>query len=115
MTTYKGKKYVITDKIEAAPGITFLWTKTFPIGFYAPAIIPLIIVFTITSIGGSLPDEQYTCRAPFVRHRRARWCSGSITRLRAMECIPFPREPGCVSRVPFTETVGDTAATMEAR
>lgn len=47
---YQGKRYVITDKIDAAPGITFLWTKTFPLGFYAPAVIPLMIVFIITSI-----------------------------------------------------------------
>ncbi|GLI64085.1 hypothetical protein VaNZ11_007254 [Volvox africanus] len=47
---FEGKKYVITDKIDQAPGITFLWTKTFPIGFYAPAIVPLCIVFIITSI-----------------------------------------------------------------
>ncbi|GLC34611.1 hypothetical protein PLESTB_001242600 [Pleodorina starrii] len=47
---FKGKKYVTTTKIDMAPGITFLWTKTFPIGFYAPAIVPLCIVFIITSI-----------------------------------------------------------------
>ncbi len=47
---FQGKRYVITDKIDAAPGITFLWTKTFPLGFYAPAVIPLMIVFIITSI-----------------------------------------------------------------
>ncbi|GIL94312.1 hypothetical protein Vretimale_557 [Volvox reticuliferus] len=47
---FEGKKYVITTKIDQAPGITFLWTKTFPIGFYAPAIVPLCIVFIITSI-----------------------------------------------------------------
>ncbi|PNH02982.1 Uric acid-xanthine permease [Tetrabaena socialis] len=47
---FKGKKYVTTSKIDTAPGITFLWTTTFPLGFYAPAIIPLCIVFIITSI-----------------------------------------------------------------
>ncbi|PNW77579.1 hypothetical protein CHLRE_10g442800v5 [Chlamydomonas reinhardtii] len=50
VTTYQGKKYVITTKIDQAPGITFLWTTTFPLGFYSPAIIPLMIVFIITSI-----------------------------------------------------------------
>ncbi|PNW77575.1 hypothetical protein CHLRE_10g442600v5 [Chlamydomonas reinhardtii] len=50
VTTYQGKKYVITTKIDQAPGITFLWTTTFPLGFYPPAIIPLMIVFIITSI-----------------------------------------------------------------
>ncbi|KXZ44106.1 hypothetical protein GPECTOR_73g627 [Gonium pectorale] len=47
---FEGKRYVTTTKIDMAPGITFLWTKTFPIGFYAPAIVPLAIVFIITSI-----------------------------------------------------------------
>ena len=32
VTTYQGKKYVITTKIDQAPGITFLWTTTFPLG-----------------------------------------------------------------------------------
>lgn len=32
VTKHKGLKYVITDKIDQAPGITFLWTKKFPIG-----------------------------------------------------------------------------------
>jgi hypothetical protein len=32
VTNYQGKKYVITNKIEQAPGITFLWTTTFPLG-----------------------------------------------------------------------------------
>ncbi|KAG2433014.1 hypothetical protein HXX76_008741 [Chlamydomonas incerta] len=50
VTNYQGKKYVITNKIDQAPGITFLWTTTFPLGFYSPAIIPLMIVFIITSI-----------------------------------------------------------------
>ncbi|KAG2448887.1 hypothetical protein HYH02_006236 [Chlamydomonas schloesseri] len=50
VTNYQGKKYVITTKIDQAPGITFLWTTTFPLGFYPPAIIPLMIVFIITSI-----------------------------------------------------------------
>ncbi len=32
VTNYQGKKYVITTKIDQAPGITFLWTTTFPLG-----------------------------------------------------------------------------------
>ncbi|KAG2500223.1 hypothetical protein HYH03_001801 [Edaphochlamys debaryana] len=48
--SWEGKKYVITDKIDTAPVVTFLWTTTFPLGFYAPAVIPLCIVFIITSI-----------------------------------------------------------------
>ncbi|KAG2500997.1 hypothetical protein HYH03_000819 [Edaphochlamys debaryana] len=50
VTNYDGNKYVTTGLIDSAPGITFLWTTTFPLGFYPPAIIPLCIVFIITSI-----------------------------------------------------------------
>lgn len=50
VTRYNGKRYVTTGLIDKAPAITFLWTTTFPIGFYPPAIIPVLIVFIITSI-----------------------------------------------------------------
>jgi len=43
-------KYVVTDNIKNADPITFLWTETFPIGFYAPAVIPLIIAYLVTSV-----------------------------------------------------------------
>ena len=38
-------KYVPTTIMDAAPGITFLWTKKpfFELGFYPPLIIPLFI------------------------------------------------------------------------
>jgi hypothetical protein len=42
--TVDGNRYVTNRLFEAAPAITFIWTKTFPIHFYAPAILPLIIV-----------------------------------------------------------------------
>jgi hypothetical protein len=35
-TTFEGKKYVTTGLIDNAPGITFLWTTTFPLGVYTP-------------------------------------------------------------------------------
>jgi xanthine/uracil permease len=45
-------KYVPTTIMDAAPGITFLWTKKpfFKLGFYPPLIIPLFIIYTITSL-----------------------------------------------------------------
>jgi xanthine/uracil permease len=49
-TNYGGSKYVTNANFENAPDITFLWTTSFPLGFYAPAIIPMVIVATITSI-----------------------------------------------------------------
>eukprot|EP00877_Chromochloris_zofingiensis_P003759 jgi/Chrzof1/13384/Cz07g31020.t1 len=50
VSRYDGKSYVSTDGIKAAPVVTFLWVKTFPLGFHAPALIPLLVVFCITSI-----------------------------------------------------------------
>ena len=56
---HRGEQYVTRDQMNAAPGITFLWTgmhhstatgtKFFPLSFYPPLIIPLFIVFTITT------------------------------------------------------------------
>lgn len=36
------------SKISAAPAITFLWVKTFPLAIYGPLVLPLLIVFIIT-------------------------------------------------------------------
>ncbi len=38
-----GNRFVTSTPFENAPGVTFIWTTTFPLSFYAPAIIPLII------------------------------------------------------------------------
>jgi len=45
-----GLKYVTDDKIEAADDITFLWVETFKIGFYGPAVFPLLIAFIVTTV-----------------------------------------------------------------
>eukprot|EP00437_Effrenium_voratum_P015452 CAMPEP_0181441454 /NCGR_PEP_ID=MMETSP1110-20121109/23519_1 /TAXON_ID=174948 /ORGANISM="Symbiodinium sp., Strain CCMP421" /LENGTH=658 /DNA_ID=CAMNT_0023565345 /DNA_START=46 /DNA_END=2022 /DNA_ORIENTATION=+ len=42
--------FVNTDKLDAAGTFTFLWTTTFPLGFYAPAFLPLLLGFVITSV-----------------------------------------------------------------
>ena len=52
--------YVNGDKIEAAGAFTFLWTTTFPIGFYAPAFLPLVLGFVVTSVE-TIGDIQATC------------------------------------------------------
>ncbi len=39
-----GDRYVTAAAYGDAPAITFLWTTTFPLGFYAPSVIPLVIV-----------------------------------------------------------------------
>mmetsp|Transcript_42333 Transcript_42333/g.42903 ORF Transcript_42333/g.42903 Transcript_42333/m.42903 type:complete len:573 (-) Transcript_42333:191-1909(-) len=45
-----GAKYIDQDNIKLAEPITFLWKETFPISFYAPAVIPLLIAFIVTSV-----------------------------------------------------------------
>ena len=43
-------QYVDTSKIQDAEPITFLWIYTFPLGFYGPALIPLIIAYLVTTV-----------------------------------------------------------------
>jgi len=42
--------YVTDTKINAADSITFLWVETFKIGFYGPAVFPLLIAFMVSTI-----------------------------------------------------------------
>ncbi|KAJ6596352.1 xanthine/uracil permease [Mycena vulgaris] len=37
--------YIDNSSIESAPAITFLWVKTFKIGVYPPAILPMLAVY----------------------------------------------------------------------
>jgi uracil-xanthine permease len=46
----EGMKFVPDTKIESAEPITFAWVENFPIGFYGPAVLPLLIAFLVTSI-----------------------------------------------------------------
>lgn len=46
-----GDKYTNRDAISEAPPILFLWVKTFPIGFYTPAFLPVLIGFIVSTIG----------------------------------------------------------------
>eukprot|EP00798_Chlamydomonas_sp_ICE-L_P005798 gene5798-6079_t len=45
-----GDPYTSNSKIDAAPAITFLWVKTFRIGFYSPAILPVLIGFLVSGV-----------------------------------------------------------------
>ena len=49
-TDLDGAKDVDNSKLINAPHIDFLWTETFPIGFYGPAVIPLLIAYIVTTI-----------------------------------------------------------------
>eukprot|EP00871_Galdieria_phlegrea_P004973 jgi/Galph1/5477/GphlegSOOS_G4152.1 len=42
--------YTDMESVRQAPIVTFLWTKTFKIGFYTPAVIPLLIVFVVLAV-----------------------------------------------------------------
>jgi NCS2 family nucleobase:cation symporter-2 len=46
----EGMKFVPDTKIESAEPITFAWVENFPIGFYGPAVLPLLIAFLVTTI-----------------------------------------------------------------
>lgn len=50
LSTNDGNNYVDTSVIKNADWVTFLWTTTFPIGFYAPAVIPCLIAFGVTTV-----------------------------------------------------------------
>ena len=50
VTDYEGAKYVTNSNIVNADPITFLWVETFPLGFYAPAVIPLLIGYLVTTV-----------------------------------------------------------------
>jgi len=50
VTNLDGDAYVDTSVITTAKPITFLWVETFPIGFYWPAVIPLLIAYIVTTI-----------------------------------------------------------------
>ena len=57
-----GNRFVTEDAIDAAPDITFLWVYTFKIGFYPPAIFPLLIAYTVSSIETiGLLSEKLLC------------------------------------------------------
>ena len=50
LSSHDGNNYVDTSVIKNADWITFLWTTTFPLGFYAPAVIPCLIAFGVTTV-----------------------------------------------------------------
>merc|ERR1711971_1247648 len=61
-TDRNGDKYTGMDGVREAPAVTFLWTTTYPIGIYAPAIIPVLIGYTVSSIE-TFGDSSATAQA----------------------------------------------------
>ena len=37
--------YISNSTIKSSPAITFLWVKTFKLGVYPPAILPMLAVY----------------------------------------------------------------------
>lgn len=52
--------YVDGSSISSAPVGTFIWTTTFPISIYGPAVIPFLIVY-LDNILESLGDITASC------------------------------------------------------
>ena len=50
LSDYNGANFVATDRIKNAEPLTFLWVETFPLGFYGPAVIPLLIAYLVTTV-----------------------------------------------------------------
>jgi len=50
VSNHEGADYVTGANIQNAPAITFLWVESFPIGFYAPAVLPLLVAFIVTTV-----------------------------------------------------------------
>jgi len=46
----KKYRYVAGEQISSAKWITFLWTRRFPLGFYAPAVLPILFAFMVTTM-----------------------------------------------------------------
>lgn len=70
-TKVDGNNYVTSEQFDNAKVATFFWVETFPLGFYWPAIIPLLIAFLVTTVE-SIGDISATCEASMmdVEHER---------------------------------------------
>jgi uracil-xanthine permease len=49
-TDREGNPYTDLEPVREAPTILFLWTKTFPIGFYGPAFLPTLIAYLVSTV-----------------------------------------------------------------
>ena len=49
VSRFEGAKYVDSTKIDSADAITFLWVETFKLGFYGPAVLPMLIGYLVTT------------------------------------------------------------------
>ncbi|KAF9582776.1 hypothetical protein BGW38_010769 [Lunasporangiospora selenospora] len=52
--------YTDSSSVDASPTVTFLWVKTYKYGIYPPAIIPLLITYTLAMVE-SIGDITASC------------------------------------------------------
>jgi uric acid-xanthine permease len=45
-----GDAFITGNNVAAAPAATFLWATTFPLGFYAPALLPLLVAYLVATV-----------------------------------------------------------------
>lgn len=50
LSEYNGAPYINTQNLKDASAFNFLWTETFPIGFYGPAVFPMLIAYLVTTV-----------------------------------------------------------------
>jgi NCS2 family nucleobase:cation symporter-2 len=41
--------YITGDQIASADWVTFIWTHRFPLTFYAPAVLPLLVASIVAA------------------------------------------------------------------
>jgi xanthine/uracil permease len=52
--------YFDSSSIDAAPVVSFIWVKTFPLSVYGPLILPLLAVYLILMME-AIGDITATC------------------------------------------------------
>lgn len=50
LSEYNGAPYLNNQNFKDADTFNFLWTETFPIGFYGPAVFPMLIAYLVTTV-----------------------------------------------------------------
>ena len=73
--THEGNHYVNTAGIDSAPGITFLWTETWPLGFHGPSVLPTLIAVIVTTME-SIGDITATAVASNLDTEVGEGCAG---------------------------------------
>ncbi|KAK9806190.1 hypothetical protein WJX72_004800 [[Myrmecia] bisecta] len=78
--TTGGLKYVTTAQFNNSKNFQFLWLKTFPLGVYAPAILPFFVAFLVKaaeSVGDMTATEELS-RVPIEGPEHNRRIQGGL-------------------------------------